>query len=546
MDALIALVALLIVAIVVVEIGNRTKLPWPALLTVLAAGALLIPGLPTIEIPSELILPIFLPPLLWALARRNSWAAIKIRIPMIISLSVLLVFVTVAVLTSALLWLLPGIGLGAAMLLASALAPPDPVAVDAVAEPAGIPRRLVSTLHVEGLFNDAASIVAFHVALAAVLTQGEIDFGSGILKFLWAALSAVVIGLLVGRASAWAMNRISSVTARTSFNWVIPFAVYLGAEEIHSSGVIAIVIAAVEFSSRASLGAEDRLASHAFWEPVEMMFSAVAFGLIGLHVRDAIDAVGADLWSAVGIGVVLSLLAIGVRLAWFSQLLVRNKHRRRRHVERQRKRDATEAQADSVPDAERKYAVAAPVNGKEVILLTWSGMRGLVTLALVLAIPANSFIYHHEAAVIALVVLLMTMVVPGLLLPWLVERLDLEHGSAAFEDHTRENLIMRAQAAARAEIQAHEPEVSEDILERTDRFIAQQFGSTTDFELEHDEAMQSRLMQLRQTRKLQEYALIGVQKELVRTRNERGVIPGYVDEILETVDALIVASHRAR
>ncbi len=137
----------------VVAVGERIDLPWPALLTIVTAGAFLIPAIPELEIPSELILPVFLPPLLWALARRTSWPVIRGQLSTIVSLSVLLVFATIAVLTGVTLLLLPGVG------------------VAAVAEPVGVPRRLITSLQSEGLFHDAASIVTFHVALGALAAE---------------------------------------------------------------------------------------------------------------------------------------------------------------------------------------------------------------------------------------------------------------------------------------------------------------------------------------------------------------------------------------
>ena len=127
---------------------------------------------PQFEPPTELILPIFLPPLLWALARRTSWGVIREQWVTILSLSVLLVVATTLAVGATAYAFLPGISLAAAILIGAAIAPPDPVAVDAVAEPAGIPRRIITTLQTEGLFNDAASIVAFNLALTAV-TQGD-------------------------------------------------------------------------------------------------------------------------------------------------------------------------------------------------------------------------------------------------------------------------------------------------------------------------------------------------------------------------------------
>lgn len=155
------------------------------------------------------------------------------------------------------------------------------------------------------------------------------------------------------------------------------FAIYALAEEIHASGVIAIVIVAVEMSSRASFTAEDRLSGHSFWETVELVFTGLA----------------------------LSAVASVVRFVCMWVLYQFKKRMNRTDV--------------------------APLYMQEVLLMTWGGMRGLVTLALVLSIPAGTVPYHHELSVIALSVLTFTMVISGLLLPWLVRQLNLDAGPDA-------------------------------------------------------------------------------------------------------------------
>ena len=295
MEVLLVLIGLMLLTVFVVAIGDKIGLPWPALLTIITACAVFVPGLPQFEPPTELILPIFLPPLLWALARRTSWGVIREQWVTILSLSVLLVVATTLAVGATAYAFLPGISLAAAILIGAAIAPPDPVAVDAVAEPAGIPRRIITTLQTEGLFNDAASIVAFNLALTAVTQGDELSFGGGVLNFFYSALVAGSLGWVVGRLVALFITHVHDVTARNALTWVTPFAVYLISEELGASGVIAVVIAAVELNSRADIQAEDRLSSQSFWETVELLFTGVAFGLIGLTVNTAIGEVGSEM-----------------------------------------------------------------------------------------------------------------------------------------------------------------------------------------------------------------------------------------------------------
>lgn len=428
MEILIGIVALIFVSIVLVAIGERLGLPWPTLLTVVIAGAIFVPGLPSLDVPSDMILPIFLPPLLWALARRTSWAVIRSQLSTVISLSVLLVVATIAAVTGTLMLMYPTLGVAAAVVIGAALAPPDPVAVDAVAETTVVPRRLTSALQMEGLFNDAASIVAFHVALVALLAGGDLSIAQGIWDFVVSVAVAVLIGVLGGLGAAKMSNMMDSTTARTAFSWIVPFAVYIGAE--------------------------DRLSGQAFWETVEMVFTGLAFGLIGLTVRDAIHEVGTDLWHAVYVGLIVSLVLIAVRFCWMFGFYKVNKHKTRRDI--------------------------APLRMKEVVVLTWGGMRGLVSLALILSIPGGALTNAHEVSVIALMVLLCTMVIPGMTLPWLLNKLDLAQGPDALDDQAREALIARGHRAALKELYRHANDLSPQFVASIEHWLTEEADARMD------------------------------------------------------------------
>lgn len=510
------LIGLLLATVVVAAIGDRFGLPWPALLTIVVAPALFIPGVPEWQVPAELILPIFLPPLLWSLARRTSWGQIKAQKNVILSMSIVLVFLTIAALTGSAMLLLPGIGVAAAVVLASALAPPDPVAVDAVAGPAGIPKRITSTLQTEGLFNDAASIVTFHVALTALVAGSDISWGEAVGSFFYSAIAAVIIGLLLGRLSAWFIDHVHNHAARTALTWVVPFAVYLIAEEVHASGVIAIVIAAVEMHSRATVTSEDRLSGHSFWETVEMLFTGVAFGLIGLSFRSAIESVGSHLWHAVFVGVMLSLVAILLRFVWMWVLYRVN--------------------------IAKAKVYSAPLRMQEVLLMSWSGMRGLVTLALVMSIPAGSFHFHHELTVIALTVLVCTMAIPGLTLPWLVSKLDMDSGPDAAGDIAIAKLNVRVREAAFKTMAEKWKELDPESMAEIQAWMAREMPEEELDPETYQERKERRERKQALMRQIRIEALRAGEAEMLKARTERDINPAYVDEVLDDIDRKIFAS----
>lgn len=519
MDILMVLTGLLAATVFAVALGNKTGLPWPALLTLLTTAVVFIPGFSTFTVPSELILPIFLPPLLWALARRTSWGVIREQWRTILLLSVVLVVITTAGVGAAAYFWLPGIGLAGAILIGAAIAPPDPVAVEAVAEPAGIPHRITTSLQTEGLFNDAASIVLFHLALFAVTEGNDLSVASGVLNFVYSSVVAAVLGLVIGRAAAWFMKHIDDSTARNALTWVVPFGTYITAEYLGASGVIAVVIAAIELSSRAPLIAQDRSSGQNFWDSAELLFTGVAFGLIGMSVRDAIDEVGSDLWHSVFVGVGLSLVAIVIRGVWMYIVCLINRQTGQRR--------------------------SAPTRLQEVLLMTWSGMRGLVTLALILSIPTGALAYHHELAVIALTVLLITMVVPGMLLPWLMNQLSLRSQAESAEDAMRAVVSERSRQAAMRSLRNYADTLDPEIAVAVDNWFEENLGAG---DLSSD-ARSVRMEKIKRARteasKAREVALLASQEELLHMRKNREFNPAIVDEILAEVDrALLTVNDR--
>ena len=515
------LMFLVMATIGTVIIGEKTGLPWPALTTIVTTIFVFIPGTPAIEVPPELILPIFLPPLLWALARKTSWGVIREQWITITALSVLLVVATVFAVGAVTYLMIPAMGFASAMVVGAAVAPPDPVAVEAVAEPAGIPRRILSALQTEGLFNDAVSIVAFHLALAAVTEHEHVTPLVAVGTFLYAAAMAVVLGLLAARGAAWVVEHVEGPSARNVFVWVVPFVTYILAEELHASGVIAVVVAGIEMHSRASIEAEDRLSSSSFWDTVDVLFTGAAFGMIGLTVSQAIEEVGNQLWAAVGVGVAVAFVAIAVRVLMLAIVAKINRVRGR--------------------------AASAPLRAQEVLLMSWCGMRGLVTLALVLSVPIAGFPARYQLSVIALTVLLVTMVIPGLALPLLMKVLDVTAGPAGRSERMRARVVKRARDAAAQVMKQHYEELDPDVSAAVQHWFEQQMAYSawfTDANIVAAGEKTERKLHAEEVRRaayaVRREAIAAAQQALLEARNERGINPMMVDEVLREIDRLAV------
>ncbi|MDJ0312862.1 Na+/H+ antiporter [Arthrobacter sp. H35-D1] len=515
MEQLILIIGLLFATVIAVGLGDRLKLPYPVLMLIMAGALTFIPGFPDLRIDPELILPIFLPPLLFATAQKSSWAVFRIRWRTILLLAVALVAVSTAAVAGTAWLLIPSIGIPAAVALGAMCAPPDPVAVESVAGRVHMPRRLRSVLQSEGLFNDAAAIVIFQTAVASA-TSGQ-PFGLGVIgSFLLGAAVAVLVGMLMGRVTGLIATFITSSVARSAVTLVVPFAAYILADELHASGVIAVVVTALEIKRHARAeDASERLTRAAFWDVVELLVTGLAFGLVGLEVREVIKVEGAAIWGMLPLAVAISVLVILVRFLWFGLLALLS-----------RKND------DALP----------PTGLKDVVILTWCGMRGLATLALALALPTalptgEAFPGRHEIIVVACAVLLATLVLPGLTLPWLMRVLKATDDGSGEREATKV-LAMRAQDAAVSALRSNgliknlPPEKHTLVKKKMQRLYAELLDGTLSDEPPEERRRRGREL----TIAVQTIALNAARSEVISARNEPGADPEVVDRVLQQLD----------
>ncbi|MFR9795575.1 Na+/H+ antiporter [Streptomyces sp. MS06] len=523
MDQLALLFVLLVGAVVSVPVGERLRLPAPVLVTLLGILLALLDFVPNVEIPPELILPLLLPPLLYAAVRRTSWRQFTANVRPILLLAVALVFVTMLCVAAVAHAIVPGLPVAAAFALGALVAPPDPVAATAVAGQLGLPRRLVSILEGEGLFNDVTAIVLYHVAIAAAVTGSFSPWRAG----LDLVLSAVV-ALAVGTALGWAANRMLGLledpTLQIGLTLLVPYAAYVLAEQLQGSGVLAVLITAL-FLSEYAADADDvmtRLAGHTFWNIVDTLVTGVAFGLIGLELHNAVrTAAGrwADMlgWAGAVVGVV-----VAVRLLYLlpATWLTKRLHARRDHDE------------------------DIPTSWRETVIMWWSGMRGVASVALALAVPLTTdtgaaFPDRDEIVFIAFGVIMVTLVAQGLTLPWLVRLLGVRADTEREEAFEKELAVRAARAAKRRlrEIEAVEElpdELSEQMLRRAVEIgvrISPEVG-----EEERREAHEQRVARLKRVRRLHGELLSAARHEVLAARSEPGADPEVVDRVLRHLD----------
>ncbi len=405
-DVAFILLALATVVLAVTALAERLHFSAPLLLMLVGIAGSFIPGIEAPELTPELILVGLLPPLLYAAALRSSFIDFRANLRSIAYLSVLAVVVTALGVATLAAVVLP-IGFAVAFAFGAVVAPPDAVAATSIARRVGLPRRLVTILEGESLVNDATAITCLQVALLAMGTHvSALEIGGG---FLTAAIGGVAVGLVVVAVVVPIRRRINQPVFDTAISLMVPFAAYLPAEEIqlggfHGSGVVAVVTAGLLLAHKSPViqSGRSRLNERINWATLQFLLENAVFLLIGLQARPLIaDIADSDLSpGTIALFCIGSLLAvIVIRLVWVGAA--------RTFLFRLR-RDTT----------------ATPAPWSHSLVIGWSGLRGVVTLAAAFLLPVEA--PHREILVFgALVVTAGTLLLQGLTLPGLVRRLRL-------------------------------------------------------------------------------------------------------------------------
>ncbi|WP_046869622.1 cation:proton antiporter [Microvirga massiliensis] len=393
------ILALLLGATILSLFARRMNIPYPTLLALGGALIAFIPGASRLDLPPDLILALFVAPVLLDAAYdaslrdlRRNWAAVLSLVLVAVALT------TVAVAFTA-RQLLPDLPWAAAFALGALLAPPDAVAALAVMRQVDPPHRIRVVLEGESLLNDASALLIYRLAVGAV-AAGSFSVTGALPTFALVVLGSVVVGWLLARPVGLLMERIQDAPTSVIFQFVITFGVWLAAERLGLSGVVTIVVFGLSVARRSvsPMPAHLRVPSFAIWETVTVVLNVLAFTLIGLQLRPILEALsGPERLRSVGMALVILAVVIAVRIAW-----VMTYHAGLVLKTRLSGGPSTDA-APSAPSARAGLVVG------------WSGMRGIVTLAAALALP-EGFPHRDFIQLTAFVVVLGTLVIQGLTL----------------------------------------------------------------------------------------------------------------------------------
>jgi CPA1 family monovalent cation:H+ antiporter len=431
------MVGLLLAVVVLATVARRIRVPYPILLVLGGLVLALVPQVPQVQLNPDLVLLLFLPPLLYSAAFDISFREFRRYKRAIGQLSVLLVLVTMLAVGLTVHTLVPGMPWAVAFVLGAVLSPTDAVAASAIASRLGLPRQIVSIIEGESLVNDASALVAYRLAVVAVST-GAFSLGTAALSFLWVVVAGVAVGLLCGWLIVQFSKRIRDPFIFILFTLVCPYLVWLPAEAVHVSGVLAVVSAGLYTAYQAPtvVRAEARLPADAVWETWVLLLNGLAFILLGLQLRTVLSGfTEGRLLSVVGLGLLISLVVMVVRIIWVFP--------------------AAYLPRVLVPAIGRADPMPPP---SVLFVIGWSGMRGVVSLATALALPLTThdgapFPYRGELIFLAFVVVLVTLVGEGLTLGPLIRRLGL-NGDGGATDREEQGARLAAVKAGQARVRA--------------------------------------------------------------------------------------------
>ncbi|MGA1838889.1 Na+/H+ antiporter [Herbiconiux sp. 11R-BC] len=486
------LLLVIVGAIAVSGLAQRRGLQPALVITLVGFAVSFIPGLTRIELDTEIVLGIVLPPLLYSAALNFSFVSFARNFRPIVGLGVGLVVATALLVGVFAAWVVPALTLGTAFILGAIVAPPDAVTAVAIGRKLGLPKRVMSILTGESLVNDAAALTLFSITLAGVVGTHTL-FANPVLLFLYSAIVGVAVGLLLAVVATVIRRLLKDSGLETVLGLVVPFAAYLLAEQIEASGVLAVVAAGFAIGSSSSrAGYQTRLQERQVWSSLDVLLEAFVFAYMGLQLRfvmEDLTAAGDSVWEIFGVGLLVLLVVLLIRPVWvfvsFGRHFLLDRVMRRRIASDTRVQERIRVENEQrIARGRRPRQFPVFLNWRESLVVSWTGMRGVVTLAAAAGIPlaladGTPFPGRAEIQAIAFIVAVGTLLVQGLTLPALIRSLHLsDPRQEEFDREQAEHALEVAQAASAGVYQrflASPPEgVPPELLERMTQMVKRQ------------------------------------------------------------------------
>jgi Na+/H+ antiporter len=503
---------LLLCAVALGWLARRLRFPYPIALVI--GGCILgfIPGLPAEPFEPDLILFLVLPPILYQAALLTSWRDFKANSGTIGLLAIGLVAVTTLAVGAALKLMIPDIPWAAAFAFGAIVSPPDAVAATAILSRLNIPRRVVTILEGESLVNDASALVLYKFAVAAIMTGTFSLFDTGV-AFAGVAVGGIAVGLAMGFLFVRIHRYLGDVLIEVLSSMLVPYVAYLLAESFHVSGVLAVVAAGLVRGRYAPvmLSAETRIAGRSISNMLVFLLNTLVFVLMGLQLSALVERMeGYPTVHLVTAGALLSAATIAVRFAWIYPALY-------------------------LPHAlAAVMGRRAPVPpNSEYFIMSWCGMRGIVSLAAALALPVTladgtPFPYRDPMIFFTFVVIAVTLILQGLSLPVLIRRLRVGTDWSVQEERAAARTAMSEAAIAVIDELANRDGMAPDLAGRISAEFAEKVASHPGTAMPEEEAELAK--------RLRQAALAAERESLVRLWRENRISDEVMHEFEETLD----------
>ncbi|MDR0950938.1 MAG: sodium:proton antiporter [Candidatus Ancillula sp.] len=430
------LIILAFVGLIITSVAKRIHFS-PELICVIVMGAVsFIPWVPDLEIDGDVVLEIILPPLLFSAARNLSgYKFAKLRTP-ILYLGVGMIFITALVVAWFTTLIAGFMTFTSGLILGAVVAPPDAVSSVSIGKKMHLPDKIMTILTGESLINDAASLTLFSFAVGIVYHQNNF-ISHPVLLFVWTCGIGIVIGVVGGFITLLVRKVLKEPNLIAVFTLLMPFAVYTWCEDIHGSGVLAVVAAGfvVERSSFTATHAT-RLQEQSLWRSVETLLDAFVFSFVGLQLRFIINSLQAselDTWWTIGVGLLVLLVVLIIR-----PIMVLGYNAVRLIIYKVSFKSVNKFDFNVSDKSTKRFKNRlenAPMSWREFTILSWTGMRGVVTLAAASSIPmklseqatvvptSSEFKIHIFVQVVGLIVALGTLLIQGTTLPFLIKKI---------------------------------------------------------------------------------------------------------------------------
>jgi Na+/H+ antiporter len=483
-DEQLVLLALLVVLATLLVAAPALRIPYPIFLVLGGLALGFVPGIPSLELPPDVVLVAILPPLLYAAAFFTSLRDLRANVREIGILSIGLVLATMGAVAVVAHEAIAGMSWSAAFVLGAVVSPTDPIAATAIMRRFGVPRRVVAVVEGESLVNDGTALVLYRVAITAAVT-GSFSFWDASWRFLWNVAGGIAIGIVVGFLVAAVRRRLDNPPVEITIALMTGYLAFIPANAAEASGVLAAVTAGIFLGWRTPelTSVQTRLQGAAVWEIFVFVINALLFALIGLQLSGILDALtGVTSGELAWYALLVTGTVVLTRMLWVPVFTYVPRWIFRRLGER-----------DPAP----------PIS--EPLLISWSGMRGAVSLAAALAIPLStdagaSFPQRDLIIFLTFCVILVTLVVQGLSLPVIIRALQVEPDHLDEKEDSKARIHAAEAALARLEELVDQEWVREDTAQRMrgfynfrrDRF-ASRFDAESDGAIEEQSQNYQRL-----------------------------------------------------